>query len=143
MAEQATTGWSGSTLRVGCWLAAGVSLAVLIADTDQWPAAVPLVLFGLLHILAENSSADLPTTTVVPKSVATKAVRGEQKTFTSAQRRYAVNCTPLKETTQVEAIVGMSTGLRDGFVPEQPRSVLTTTPSTLAGWAHAHLRPLL
>ena len=44
---------------------------------------------------------------------------------------------------QVEAIVGMSTGLRDGFVPEQPRSVLTTTPSTLAGWAHAHLRPLL
>jgi uncharacterized protein YbjT (DUF2867 family) len=44
---------------------------------------------------------------------------------------------------QVEAIVGMSTGLRDGFVPEQPRSALTTTPSTLAGWAHAHLRPLL
>lgn len=44
---------------------------------------------------------------------------------------------------QIEAIVGMSTGLRDGFVPEQPRSVLTTTPSTLAGWAHAHLRPLL
>jgi uncharacterized protein YbjT (DUF2867 family) len=44
---------------------------------------------------------------------------------------------------QIEAIVRMSTGLRDGFVPEQPRSVLTTTPSTLAGWAHAHLRPLL
>ncbi|MDD7921204.1 NAD(P)H-binding protein [Actinomycetospora callitridis] len=44
---------------------------------------------------------------------------------------------------QIEAIVGMSTGLRDGFVPEQPRSVLTTTPSTLPGWAHAHLRPLL
>jgi uncharacterized protein YbjT (DUF2867 family) len=44
---------------------------------------------------------------------------------------------------QVEAIVGMSTGLRDDFVPEQPRSALTTTPSTLAGWAHAHLRPLL
>jgi uncharacterized protein YbjT (DUF2867 family) len=44
---------------------------------------------------------------------------------------------------QIEAIVGMSTGLRDGFVPEQPRSLLTTTPSTLAGWAHAHLRPLL
>jgi len=44
---------------------------------------------------------------------------------------------------QVEAIVGMSAGLREDFVPEQPRSVLTTTPSTLAGWAHAHLRPLL
>ncbi|MFC5139616.1 NmrA family NAD(P)-binding protein [Actinomycetospora rhizophila] len=44
---------------------------------------------------------------------------------------------------QVEAIVGMAAGLRDGFVPAQPRSVLTTTPSTLAGWVDAHLRPLL
>ncbi|PVY96714.1 NAD(P)H-binding protein [Actinomycetospora cinnamomea] len=44
---------------------------------------------------------------------------------------------------QVEAIVGMSAGLRDGFVPEQPRTAVTTTPSTLEGWAAAHLRPLL
>ncbi|GLZ46389.1 NmrA family transcriptional regulator [Actinomycetospora sp. NBRC 106375] len=43
----------------------------------------------------------------------------------------------------VEAIVGMSAGLREDFVPEQPRSALTTTPSTLEGWAHAHLRPLV
>jgi hypothetical protein len=40
---------------------------------------------------------------------------------------------------QVEAIVGMSTGLRDGFVPEQSRSVVTTTPTTLAAWASRHL----
>ncbi|MER7011437.1 NAD(P)H-binding protein [Saccharopolyspora sp. NPDC000359] len=44
---------------------------------------------------------------------------------------------------QVEGIVGMSTGLRDGFVPEDERSILTTTPTTLAAWAHAHLRPAL
>ena len=44
---------------------------------------------------------------------------------------------------QVEAIVGMAAGLRDGFVPEQPRSALTTTPSTLAGWVDARLKPLL
>ncbi|MBA3251243.1 MAG: NAD(P)H-binding protein [Geodermatophilaceae bacterium] len=43
----------------------------------------------------------------------------------------------------VEAVLGMSTGLRDGFVPEQPRSLRTTTPTTLAAWAHAELRPLL
>ena len=43
----------------------------------------------------------------------------------------------------VEALLGMSTGLRDGFVPQQPRSLLTTTPTTLAAWAHAELRPLL
>ncbi|MEJ2886399.1 NmrA family NAD(P)-binding protein [Actinomycetospora aeridis] len=43
----------------------------------------------------------------------------------------------------VEAIVGMAVGLRDGFVPEQPRTEVTTTPSTLAGWADTHLRPVL
>ena len=37
---------------------------------------------------------------------------------------------------------GMSTGLRDGFVPEQARSPETTTP-TLASWSYANLRPLL
>ena len=30
-----------------------------------------------------------------------------------------------------------------GFTPEQPRSVLTTTPGTLVGWAITHLRPVL
>ena len=33
----------------------------------------------------------------------------------------------------VEGIVGMGAGRRDGFVPEQPRSLLSTTPSTLVG----------
>lgn len=47
------------------------------------------------------------------------------------------------ETVQIEAIVGMAAGLREGFVPEQPRSALTTTPSALPGWVDAHLRPLL
>ena len=41
------------------------------------------------------------------------------------------------------AIVVMSAGLRESFVAEQPRTVVTTTPSTLEGWAAAHLRPLL
>ena len=43
---------------------------------------------------------------------------------------------------QADAIVGMSSGLRD-FAPENPRSILTTTPSTLAGWAFTNVRPLL
>lgn len=42
----------------------------------------------------------------------------------------------------VEGIVGMTAGSRD-LVPEQPRDLVTTTPTTLAGWAYAHLRPLL
>jgi uncharacterized protein YbjT (DUF2867 family) len=43
----------------------------------------------------------------------------------------------------VEAILGMSTGLRDGFTPEQPRTVQTTTPTTLGAWAYENLRPAL
>lgn len=43
----------------------------------------------------------------------------------------------------VEAVLGMSTGLRDGFVPEQPRSLQTTTPTTLGAWAYDELRPAL
>lgn len=44
---------------------------------------------------------------------------------------------------QVEGIVGMTAWTRDGFVPEDTRSVLTTTPTPLAAWAHANLAPLL
>ncbi|MEV6575402.1 NAD(P)H-binding protein [Streptomyces sp. NPDC051577] len=40
----------------------------------------------------------------------------------------------------VEAVLGMSTGLREDFVPEQRRTVQTTTPTTLAAWAYDHLR---
>lgn len=42
-----------------------------------------------------------------------------------------------------DAVLGMSTGLREDFVPEQPRSVHTTTETTLASWAAEHLRPLV
>ncbi|MGK5557207.1 NmrA family NAD(P)-binding protein [Actinomadura kijaniata] len=42
----------------------------------------------------------------------------------------------------VEGIVGMTAGTRD-LVPEQPRDVVTTTPTTLAAWAYARLRPAL
>ncbi|MEU6476500.1 NAD(P)H-binding protein [Streptomyces sp. NPDC047017] len=40
-----------------------------------------------------------------------------------------------------EAVIGMSTGLREDFVPEQPRTVRSTTPTTLASWAYDVLRP--
>jgi uncharacterized protein YbjT (DUF2867 family) len=44
---------------------------------------------------------------------------------------------------QVEGIAGMSAVTRDDFVPEDRRSIVTTTPTTLAAWAHARLRPAL
>lgn len=39
----------------------------------------------------------------------------------------------------VDAIVMMTAGIRDDFTPENPRSTSTTTPTTLDGWAAAHL----
>lgn len=42
-----------------------------------------------------------------------------------------------------DAVLGMSTGLRDGFVPEQERTVVTTTPTGLRGWVREELLPLL
>ncbi|PZS33388.1 MAG: NmrA family transcriptional regulator [Pseudonocardiales bacterium] len=43
----------------------------------------------------------------------------------------------------VDAVVGMSAGLRDNFAPEQPRTVQSTTSTTLASWAYDVLRPQL
>jgi len=42
---------------------------------------------------------------------------------------------------QTEGIIGMSSGLRENFTPEDPRSILTTTPTSLTAWAHENLRP--
>jgi hypothetical protein len=44
---------------------------------------------------------------------------------------------------QVEGIAGMSAVTCDDFVPQDKRDIVTTTPTTLAAWAHAHLRPAL
>jgi uncharacterized protein YbjT (DUF2867 family) len=42
---------------------------------------------------------------------------------------------------QVEGVVGMLRGQRDGFAPEDPRTPASTTPTTLAAWAQAVLVP--
>ena len=42
-----------------------------------------------------------------------------------------------------DAVLGMSTGLRDDFVPEQQRSVVSTTPTTLQSWVRDELVPAL
>ncbi len=44
---------------------------------------------------------------------------------------------------QVEGLAGMSAVTREDFVAEDKRSIVTTTPTTLAAWAHAYLRPAL
>ncbi|MFJ4172729.1 NAD(P)H-binding protein [Microbacterium sp. NPDC089696] len=42
-----------------------------------------------------------------------------------------------------DAVLGMSTGMREGFVPEQERTAVTTTPTGLRGWVREELVPAL
>lgn len=44
---------------------------------------------------------------------------------------------------QVKDLAGMSAVMREDFTAEDKRSIVTTTPTTLAAWAHAYLRPAL
>jgi len=71
---------------------------------------------GRAYVQGIRLQKDLPSTTTVTKSVATKSVRGEQKTYVATERRYALNSDPLKETTQVEAIVEITANVTRGSV---------------------------
>lgn len=44
---------------------------------------------------------------------------------------------------RIDGILGMTRELPNGFEPEDPRSLETTTPTTLGAWAYEHLRPAL
>ncbi|NJC23559.1 uncharacterized protein YbjT (DUF2867 family) [Arthrobacter pigmenti] len=46
-------------------------------------------------------------------------------------------------SAMADAVLGMSAGLRDGFVPEQERSMVSTTPTPLRSWIREELVPLL
>lgn len=71
---------------------------------------------GRAYIQGFRFQKDLPTTTLVPKCIATKSVRGEQKTYSTGTRRYALNCTPLKVTSRVEAVVETTANITRGSV---------------------------
>jgi hypothetical protein len=61
---------------------------------------------------------------------------------TDEQTSAALRSVGLSERA-VAGIVGMTSGLREHVTPEQPRSLLTTTPTTLGAWAYEYLRPAL
>jgi len=68
--------------------------------------------------------------------------RIQAETMSQEELLSALRAEGLNET-QVEAMTGMATLTRGDFTPENPRSVLTTTPTTLGAWAYANLRPAL
>ncbi|MEP0842196.1 MAG: DUF4815 domain-containing protein [Phycisphaerae bacterium] len=99
--------------QAGSYLVKG--LDSFIGDNDGQNVEV-ITNAGRAYIQGFRLQKDLPTTTLVPKSTAVKSVRGEQKTYVIGTRRYALNNTPLKETTQVEAIVEIVSNITRGSV---------------------------
>ena len=92
------------------------------------------------QVQAVHGPADL-TWTEAAAALSTATGRSiEAHRITDDDERAALRGAGMGEVA-VEGILGMSVGKREGFVPEQPRSPLTTTPGTLAGWAITHLRP--
>jgi uncharacterized protein YbjT (DUF2867 family) len=94
------------------------------------------------HVQAVHGPEDLTLTQVA--DILTEALGRPIRAETlsdDAQRRFLRSAG--FGDKQVEGMVGMSAVMRPDFVPEDERSVITTTPTTLAAWAHAHLRLLL
>jgi uncharacterized protein YbjT (DUF2867 family) len=89
-----------------------------------------------------HGPADLTWTEVAAALSAATGLPIEAQRISDDEERAALRAAGMGEVA-VEGIMGMGVGTRDGFTPEQPRSPLTTTPSSLAGWAITHLRPLL
>ncbi|MGX5357797.1 NAD(P)H-binding protein [Kocuria sp. KH4] len=80
---------------------------------------------------------------VDPPSLDDDPVAGHARFGTAAEAEVAAALRGLGLTdAQVEGVLGMSRGQR-GFVPENPRDVLTTTPTRLGAWASTVLRPAL
>jgi uncharacterized protein YbjT (DUF2867 family) len=94
------------------------------------------------QVQAVHGPADLTWTEVAAVLSTATGVSIEAQRITDDEERAALRDAGMGEVA-VEGIVGMGVGTRDGFTPEQPRSPLTTTPSTLAGWAITHLRSTL
>ena len=94
------------------------------------------------QVQAVHGPVDLTFTEAAAALSTATGVSIEAQRITDDELRAALRDAGMGEVA-VEGIVGMSVGKRDGFTPEQPRSVLTTTPGSLAGWAVTHLRAAL
>lgn len=64
----------------------------------------------------------------------------EQIDDAAMRRKYLAAGMPPR---MADAVLAMSTGLRDNFHPEQPRTLATTTPTTLTSWIHDEFLPVL
>jgi uncharacterized protein YbjT (DUF2867 family) len=94
------------------------------------------------HVQAVHGPADLTWPEAAAALSTATGVPITAQQLTDDEQRAVFREAGMSEVA-VEGILGMAAGKREGFTPEQPRSALTTTPISLAGWAITHLRPVL
>jgi NAD(P)H dehydrogenase (quinone) len=121
-------------------------------DPMPWVDPADIAAVATLRLLANDWSgrkvqavhgpADLTWTEAAAALSAATGLSIEAEQITDEAERHALRDAGMSEVA-VDGIIGMAVGKREGFTPDQPRSVLTTTPTTLAGWAITHLRPIL
>jgi uncharacterized protein YbjT (DUF2867 family) len=94
------------------------------------------------HVQAVHGPEDLTLSRVAQIISEVTGLRVRAETISVDTVRRSLRSAGLGDK-QVEAIVGMSAVTREEFSAEDKRSILTTTPTTLAAWAYAQLRPAL
>jgi hypothetical protein len=104
-------------------------VATLRLLAEDWTGRHVQAVHGPAHLTWTEAGAVLSTAT---------GLSIEAQLVSHHQERADLRQAGLSEVA-VEGIIGMGVGERDGFIPEQPRSVLTTTPST--GWLGDHASP--
>ena len=109
------------------------TIAALRLLAEDWTGRQMQAVHGPAHLTWTEAAAVLSTAT---------GVTIEAQQISHDEERADLREAGMSEVA-VEGIIGMSVGEHDGFVAEQDRSLLTTTPSSLAGWAITHLRPAL
>lgn len=90
------------------------------------------------QVQAVHGPADLTWTEVAETLSAATGSPIKAERITEDEQRAALREAGLSDV-MIEGIVGMAAS----FTPEQPRSLVTTTPTSLAAWAITHLRPAL
>jgi uncharacterized protein YbjT (DUF2867 family) len=94
------------------------------------------------HVQAVHGPEDLTLSRVAEIISEVTGYRVRAETISKDTLRSLLRSAGLGDK-QVEGIAGMSAVTRKEFIAEDRRSILTTTPTTLAAWAYAHLRPAL
>ena len=90
------------------------------------------------HVQAVHGPEDLSFTQVANILSSVLGYRVDAQQLTDDDVRSSLQQMGM-EGEQIRAIVMMAAGIRDDFVPENPRSYATTTPTTLRSWAGQHL----